>query len=89
MYLIVPVASTTNEHLAVTNYFVFRKQYMDKAADAVMPLTIYFPLKREDQMKQIHTKLFKTITQVIRWGFAGIFLVIFALPAIATFNSSI
>jgi hypothetical protein len=40
-------------------------------------------------MKLIHTKLFKTIAQITRWTIAGIFLVIFALPAIAAFNSLI
>jgi hypothetical protein len=40
-------------------------------------------------MKSSHTKLFKTIAKITRWSIAGIFLAIFALPAIAAFNSSI
>jgi hypothetical protein len=40
-------------------------------------------------MKLLHTKLFKAIAQVTRWSIAGIFLAIFALPAIAAYNSSI
>lgn len=38
-------------------------------------------------MKLSHTKLFKTIAQITRWTIAGIFLVIFTLPAIAAINS--
>jgi hypothetical protein len=38
-------------------------------------------------MKRLHTKLFKIFAQVTRWSIAGIFLAIFALPAIAAFNS--
>jgi hypothetical protein len=38
-------------------------------------------------MKSSHTKLFRTIAQITRWSIAGIFLAIFALPAIAAFNS--
>ncbi|MDO8926244.1 MAG: hypothetical protein Q7U94_04945 [Sideroxyarcus sp.] len=46
-----------------------------------------WPLKSEGKMKSIHSRSFKTIAQITRWSIAGIFLVIFALPAIATFNS--